>query len=488
MKESKKTKNVEQASKKEEKKETQKIKKTNKLNKKSIFTKRGLEITLYITLIILVSLISFGGIYVKNKNKMSNKLPAYILGTDINGARNIVIKVDKSTETKTYDANGNEVNNTTSENTTKEGTTTKEVPVNDDSVLTVDNYQKARDIVIERLKYMDVPYYEVKFNESDGTIYLEVPENTNTDYIAQYCITKGAFKITDNDTGDALLTNSDIKKASVKYSTNTNGTSVYLEIQFNKEGTNKLKDITNTYVKTTDSNGNEVTKKVKMALDSETIMTTSFDEEIADGKMQLSLGTSTDSNTIQSYAKQASNVAVLLNTEAMPVTYKMDINRFVYSDITANTLKIIIIVLTSIAALMLVYMIIKYKKTGILGAITIVGFMAILLILIRYTNVSVSLVGIFAIAVSFIIEYLIFMNIFKTYVKKMDKESKNKTMKHAINVSYETIIPMIIIGVTFALTKWEPIYSTGMILFWGAIDMLIYNFITIKIICGKEGK
>lgn len=478
MKKVNETKKVEKQQKRAEKR---KVKKTN------IFTKKSLEVILYVTLIVLISLISFVGIYTKSKNKMVNKIPNYILGTDINGARNIVIKVDDTKNTKTYDANGNEVTNTT-ENTTTEGTTTKEVPVNDDSILTIDNYQKVRDIIISRLKYMQVEYYEIKYNEADGTIYLEVPENTDTDYIAQYCITKGAFSITDNETSEVLLSNTDIKEAKVQYSTSTSGTTVYLNIQFNKEASKKLEDISNTYVKTTDSDGNETEKKVKMALDDQTIMTSSFDEPITTGTLQLQLGTSTDSSTIQKYAKQASNVAVFLNSEAMPITYKMDINRFVYSDITANTLKVIVIVLVSIAVLMLVYMVIKYKKLGLLGAITNIGFLAILLLIIRYANVSITLAGIFAIVISFVIEYALYMLTFKTYTKKADNETKDKDMKKVFNISLEVLIPTTVIAVTFAVTKWEPIFSVGMILFWSVIEMLIYNFITIKFICRKEDK
>ena len=68
---------------------------------------RPLIISLYVIIIILISLISFVGIYIQNGNRMENILPEYILGTDIYGARNIVIKVDDSVETKIYDSEGN---------------------------------------------------------------------------------------------------------------------------------------------------------------------------------------------------------------------------------------------------------------------------------------------------------------------------------------------------------------------------------------------
>lgn len=53
---------------------------------------------------------------------------------------------------------------------------------------------------------MKVEDYLLRFDESTGDISLEVSENSNTDYIAQYTITKGEFKIVDNDTSEVLLT------------------------------------------------------------------------------------------------------------------------------------------------------------------------------------------------------------------------------------------------------------------------------------------
>ena len=110
-------------------------------------------------------------------------------------------------------------------------------------------------------------------------------------------ITKGDFKVLDEDTNEVLLTNADVKEAIVQYGTTTSGTTVYLSIQLNDEGTEKLKNISNTYVETTDENGNTTTKKIKMTLDDETIISTYFQEEVDNGLIQLSVGTAT--NTLQ---------------------------------------------------------------------------------------------------------------------------------------------------------------------------------------------
>lgn len=432
---------------------------------------------LTVIVIILISLISFIGIYVQDKNAMKNVVPEYKLGMDTYGSRNIVIKVDTSTETKKYDAEGNLVTDT--ENT--ENTTEIEEPVNNPEILTTENYQVVKDIITQRLEYMNVENYLIRLDEATGDINIEISENSITDYIAQYTITKGEFKIVDSDTEEVLLTNNDLKETTVQYGTTTAGTTVYLSIQFNEEGTEKLKNISNVYIKSEDAEGNDTTKKVKITLDNETIIETYFEEEISNGLIQLSIGTSSDTSQVQSYLQQASNIAVFLNTDAMPITYIMEVNRFVYSDITKDTIKSIAIVFTIIAALMAIYMIIRFQKNGIMGLITNIGFVAILLLAVRLGNVTITLAGIFAIAIATIIEYLITMMLLKEYSKNVDKKVMDMNIKKLLKKIAITIVPLIIMAITFALMKWEEIFSVGMILFWAILIMTIYNFIILAI-------
>ena len=439
---------------------------------------------LIVLVIILVSLLSFTGIYVKDKNTYKNFIPDYKFGVDLYGYRNIVVKVDDSTETKNYDEEGNLIKETTDEDKSKIAKTIEE-PVNSEESLTIDNYQAVEDTIIKRLNYLKVEGYQIKCDENTGRIYVEVPEDDNTDYIAQYCVTKGEFKILDNDTDEVLLSNADLKETKIQYSATSSGTTVFLTIEFNKDAVEKLKNISNTYVSSKDADGNDTTKKIKMTIDDETVVSTYFEEEIDNGIIQLSIGTSSDSSTLQTYFRQASNIAVLLNTNPMPLTYEIEINRFVHSDITMQTIKMIAIISAIVFALMLVYMIIKYKKNGLMGAILNIGFVALLLLAIRYGNVTISNLGILAIALSTIIEYITIMKILNIYSKKDNdkilKELKTFAKNYAI-----AIIPLIVLAVTFALIKWQELNSMGMVFFWGTLIMIIYN--AIVIVAEREAK
>ena len=95
---------------------------------------------------------------------------------------------------------------------------------------------KTKEIIEKRLKKLGVEEYNISLNTKTGEIIVEIPEDDKTDTVVSNINTVGKFEITDSETGEVLLDNSNIKSSSVLYNTETNGTSVYLEIAFNKEG------------------------------------------------------------------------------------------------------------------------------------------------------------------------------------------------------------------------------------------------------------
>lgn len=462
----------------------------------------NLKLILYGACIILISLISFFGIYVKSKNTTINKIKEYALDSDINNEREIIIKVDKPEEENEAEAqtetDGKEVSDTA-------------------SIYTAENYKKAKKIIEERMNFLKVDYYEISCNEYDGTITVKIPEDDKTDYIAQYSSTAGEFKISDNDTGETLINNSHIKTVKVASYAKESGTMIYLDIELNKEGKEILKNISNKYTgkseeaedahdhdheetdteeseenleesDVTENAESEKTNEIKITLDDTTLLTTSFDEEISDGKLQFTMGTSSDANTLQDYIKQASNIAVFLNTDPLPCPYKMSVNRGIYSEIDSNDLFVMIIILVSVYAIALVFMIIKYKKLGLIGAFSCIGYIAILLLLVRYANVKISISGIMTLFGTAILEYSLLTKLIRTQIEDLDNEEREKKVKKITIQNIELLIPMLIISIVFSLTQWQPITSMGMILFWTVLEMLIYNIFNAKIICKKEGK
>lgn len=496
--------------------------KNKKMDNKNIM--KIVKISTIILLIILISMISFFGIYTQSRNQMSNKVKDYSYGMTINGARTIKLKLNEETKEVIKDGEGNVVENATDEEIEQKGYTKEQVANNSEEVKTEENYKTAKAIIEKRLKTLGAQEYNISMNEKTGEIIVEVPENSNTDTIVGNLSTVGKFEIIDDETKEVLIDNSNIKSSDVLYNTTSTGTAVYLQIEFNKEGKKKLEEITKTYVKTeennstdevaeentieetvaentaqeenavseentTNSTGEETStteKKITMKIDDEQIMSTSFDEPITTGKIQLSVGTATtDSSTLQDYVTQARNVSVVLDSGKLPVKYDVEKNQYVLSNITEQNLLYIEIAIAVIIAIGVVVLIAKFKLNGLLAGVSCIGLTALYLLLIRYVNGIMSIESIFGIITMIILNY-IFTFILLSNIDKKIKDKKENVVNKATLETYKTffnrLIPICIMTIAFCFVKWIPINSFGVTSFWGLILIVIYNVIITRIL------
>ena len=442
---------------------------------------KALKRTLIILVIILLALISFGGIFIQKTKFVENILPEFKLGAELSGTRNIGLVVSTATDTIIYDKDGNVVE--------KEGeeTTKQEVPVNPTETLTEENYRLAKEVIEKRLnsiKAVDanlnvkkaVDYYEIKQNEQNGNIVVKIPENSDTDMVLQYMAIKGTFNVVDEQ-NNVLMNNSDIKKAQVVYNSTDSGISVYLTIQFNKEGTQKLKDISNTFIKTTDEEGKETTKKISIKIDNTTVLSTYFSEEISTGMIQLTFGTaSSKREDLRNYVQEANNLATLLNTGNLLIAYTVDENRYILPDISNETFFVPAIIVLSIMVIAVLFLIIKYRVKGILGALSFTGYIASLLIIIRLTNVVVSIEGMVGILISIALNYVFIVYL----LNGKKKEEQEFTYKQGFINFLFVLIPIAVTTIIFSFISWIPIYSFGMTMFWGIVLIMLYNVILTK--------
>lgn len=434
----------------------------------------ALKMTILIVCIILISLISFVGIYKLQGGMIKNIMPDYLVSKELNGTRLIKFIVDDSNKEVENTTSENSSDETETDNTTDENTET--VPVNSKDVLTEENYELAKNIMQNRLNQFNMINYDLRVDKTTGDIALEVPENSGIDDILVYLLSQGNFKILDTDTEEVLLDNSNIKEAKTMYYTDTTGTTVYLNIIFNEEGKQKLEEISKTYVQTTDEEGNSTTKTVTIKLDDETITTTYFGQTMSNGELPLTIGsTTTDTNTLQNYFVQSGEIAIVLNNGIIPIVYDIGTNEYVAPIITPDILNKIIITAIIIIALMIAYLVIRYKSFGIISAISIIGYIALYLIIVRFTDTVISLEAMAAIGIGIILEF-IFVQIIS---KKLKENSANAdvTIKKELLKNISLQIPLYIMAIVFVFVEWETIKSFGIALFWGLIISLIYNFI-----------
>ena len=462
-------------------------------------SKKILKIITIILAIIVISLVSFVGVYVQVQNRMENKVKDYQLAMDLKGGRVISLEVKQGTETIIKDKDGNVVESATDEEIEKNGYTKEEKVVNKEEDLTKENYEKTKKIIEKRLKKLDVKDYNLRLNEENGTMYIEVPEDTQTDHIISNVGERSKFEIIDATDKTVLMDNSHIKSASVLYNTTESGTVVYLNIDFNKEGKEKLKEISNTYIKTEDTattESNTTTeenstteessttedtktkeKQITLQIDGTAMVTTSFEEEISNGTLQLSMGSATtDKDTLNKTRESATTIANLLDIGELPLEYEVNENKYIETNITQDMMMKVIIAVLIVLAISLVILVIKYRLTGLLSVISYIGLVAAYLLVIRYTNTMISICSIAGILLVLILDYIYNFELLENI-----KNNKNGQVSKNINNTNINwlikIIPIAIISIVFTLMKLIPLSGFGSTLFWGVIVIIVYNII-----------
>lgn len=459
---------------------------------------KKVKITTIILAIILITLVAFGGVYIETQNRMENKVKSYELGRELKGGRIVRLKV--------------------SDGESVEGELETKKPNPED--LTVENYETVKNTLEKRLNSVGVEDYTIALNREDGTIIVELPENNVTDNNVYSLIAPAKIQMKEKDADTELLSDSMVTKARYTYIATTEGAyQAYLELQLNEEGQAKIEEIQNNYAilsneveeiekaqeeakkeeeknkENTDNTekqeetiqneeNQEETKKIGVL----TIGGTEYDiERIEKNKIIVKIGGAT-SNTISvnNNIAKAAELTMLINAGKYPIDYEVENNRFVYSDITEQHLIYIALGIAALVIVALLVFIIKYKTNGLLAGISFIGFVSILSLLLRYTNVSITIEGIGAIiivlAINFRMNYVILREIKKEYIVREAVISIYKDM-------FLKLIPIIIITLVFCFSGLSNLSSFGMIMFWGFALIAIYNAVVTKTLLKlKENK
>ena len=482
---------------------------------------KKLKLITEIIAIIIICLISFVGIYTQKANKMANIVKDYSLGKDFKGYRELIFKVSDAVEVT--DKDGKIVGNTDNytDSTIESYSYIKtENKVNSEEDLTEKNYKKSKKIVEERLKKLNIQDYNLSQDETTGMIYLQIPEDSETEHVISNILQNASLTIKDSkDSEKVFITNKNVKDIKAVYNTQESGTIVYLQMEFDKEGKNILKEIsTGEYAKkeententenensetenenlveaeaevsteqtetsseeseNTEGNKEEESnqKEITLSIDENSMITTSFDEPIENGIINLSMNAATkDTEEINKTLQSASTISLLVKTGPMPITYTVQANRYVDAEISETNVKNIKYIAIGVLGALVLYLIIKYKLRGLIAAIAYIGFLAIYLLIIRYANVQLTISGIVAGIIVLIMNYIFINNLLK--IKEENPEVRamlyNKHFKNTII----KMLMLLIISIIFTFIKWTAINVFGMVAFWGIICMLIYNYL-----------
>ena len=468
---------------------------------------RKVKILTIVLAIVLVTLVAFGGVYIKTQNRMENKVKDYSLGRAIEGARVAEIKVSQSDE------------DSGEQNT---------------EILTEENYKIVKKTIENRLNKLNIEDYTISLNKQDGTIRVEFPEDENTDSYVYYLTAQAKVQIdekaeesetdtnTENVTATELISDEMVKSAKYSYTQNVDGQyQVSLEITLTDEGQAKIQELSGTYAflateideiesaeeeseeETENTEGtdteetaedantesenteNQETQEQTKKIASLTIAGTEYDiTKIDKNKITVTIGTPTSNTTsANNNIAIAAELEMLINAGKYPIEYELTANRYVYSSISTEQLIYFGIAVLAITVVILLIFIVKYRKRGLLTSISYIGFVSLYLLILRYANVTITIEGIGGIIIVMIIN-LAFIKTILTRMQKM------KMLDEAINYTYKNVfsklIPVIILVIVFCLSGWANLSSFGMAMFWGLMLMAIYNILVTKTLLKLE--
>lgn len=450
----------------------------------------SLKIILATLVIILLCIVSLGGIYAKDRNIMKNVLPNYILGMDLD--TNTIIKLDVVKNEENSSENPQEENNVTEENSesnnnVEDSEQTKNSTEKNNSengqvqnIYTVENFEQCKKIIEKRLKNAEINQYTLRLDEQSGTIIMEVPDDVSNETLQNiFVVGKTEIKISENNEviGDHNSISNITTAIDDSYVNYGIGSFVKLDIEFSKDAIKKFKELKNNYVVPTNEEGNQTENNIVITIDGSTICSmteTEFLETAVKGSLPLKLGDYTnDKATLNNTLKEADSIKNLVKSGNLPITYSVNYT----NDIHSNINKIgIISVFAVILVIMLVYLVLKYKLNGIFAELSILGFGTLLLLVMRYTNVEITISSIVSIAVILIVQFIYLAKLLSNG-KITSKMFNEETVKFT-----KMLIPAFIMSVVIAFANILEISGFGMILFWGIILFEIFNNIITRAI------
>lgn len=446
--------------------------------------------TITVIIILIVALLmfaSFFGVKIKkNENgERVNIIPDLKLGMEFGTTRVITGTVDDTVNETIRDAEGNIVEREEGVEYTEEaGYTIEQTKVNVDSDRKLENYKKEKEAIEERLNNSGVAQYFIDMDKQTGKIIIEIPEDDKADDIQNLIKSSGSLLLIDGETYETVFDNSTLKKADVVMSQGDVQTGVFLQLEFNEEGTNKLKELSEIYKSTTETKENEngeeeeVTnsKVVWVLLNGTFLGSTEISNIMYNDKLMFTYGVSNDANELQTAIKNAQDEAILLNAKKSPLVYSFE-NEQRETIIDTNIMFIYAVGIISVFLIVYIYLIIKFKAKGFISIYFQVGFLGILLLVLRLTNVILTMEGIAGIIISMVLEVIFTFIVLESINKKEDGMYKKSNLSFFL-----TTLPIYIISIVYTFATRAHINSFGMSLFWGIIIIYIYNFIFSKFV------
>lgn len=457
-----------------------------------------LKLVLAMLVVVLVSLVSFVGVY-----KGKNLLKGYALGKDFSQKKvaTFVVVKEQENEEKSEPSSDAESSEQKAENNEEskaeengensaEGENKEEAATDEKNAENSNensskkeeiseeqrkkNYVAAKNNITKRLAAMKSEDFDIRLDEENGTIAIEVPADIQSAYISQI-FAKGKVEIKNTNSNETIIDSNVFKDASARLDTSLTNYAkpiVILDLKFTNEAKKKISEANTKY---TDSEGKEEAANFAVVIDHETLYSDAaetFVESAKKGELSLVMGQNDEKDELEEDYQKALAITAIMKCGDIPVEYEIESMDYMSANFDLN--RIIVAAIIAVAIL-IISATIRFKLKGTLCAISLIGLIASILLVLRYTNVKITMFSILGIAIITGLNYFIILKTLET----------EKTFKENFMYALKIAVPCIIMAIVFCASPFLQLASFGMSMFWGLVVMCLYNVLITRIFIRK---
>lgn len=350
----------------------------------------------------------------------------------------------------------------------------------DGTAITEEDLQKSVAVIRKRLENVNIFDYIVRTDASTSQIYVEIPTNTDDTSADPLEAVEGLDKTAkvefrDPD-GNVLLSGDDIKSA--KYSNeavdSTGLPSPHVVLTFSEEGSAKFADATEKLVG----------KTMGIYLDEEEISAPYVNEKIESNTAIITMGSST---SYDERKEEAENLAMLIDSGALPFNLTVISKEYVGPYIGQQALEISI--KAGVVALILVFiiMIVVYRMQGVVADVALVSYVAIMLLILSSTGISLTLPGIAGIILSIGMAVDANVIIFERFKEELEnklapEKAFDRSFKSASSAIIDGNVTTFTVAILLYIFGMSSIKGFGILLAIGVVLSLFTSMVVTKYI------
>ena len=330
----------------------------------------------------------------------------------------------------------------------------------DGSEITQEDLKKSETVIRKRLESKNIFDYIIRSDVSSSQISLEIPADINDTTKDPLEAVEGLDKTAKiefrSPDGEVLLSGDDIKSA--KYSeeaTDSTGLpSPHVVLTFSDEGAKKFASATESLIG----------KTMAIYLDEDEIMVPNVSEKIESSTAIITMG----QGTYAERKSQAEEYAMLIDSGTLPFSLKVVSKEFVGPYIGQKALEVSIKAGIVAFAIICVIMVVFYRLPGIISVLALTTYVAINLLIMSSTGISLTLPGIAGLILSIGMAVDANVIIFERF---KDELNNKLAPQKAFEKSFKNAMAAIIDGnvTTFAVAILLYIFGVGSIKGFGII-------------------